>query len=143
MKKTARKPDMYLKILPAELRDDVVKLDAAISKVMKGLPRTLWEGVFWGGSDQTIIGYGDFEYTGSRGTKVNWFIVGLALQKNYISVYVTASDGKQYLARKYKDQLGKVKVGSSSISFRKLSDVKLDKLLELVARSRELAALTP
>ena len=39
--------------------DDMRLLDSVITSAMPGRSRTLWEGVFWGGTEQQIIGYGD------------------------------------------------------------------------------------
>ena len=110
-------------------------LDGRITAALPGHGRSLWEGVFWGGSAQSIIGYGDYSYVRSDKTPVEWFIVGLARQKNYYSVYVNAADGRRYLTEAYAGRLGKVKVGKSSISFRRLADVELEVLIELVARA--------
>lgn len=95
----------------------------------------LWEGVFWGGSQQRIIGYGDLTFTRSDKQKVEWFSVGLSLQKNYISVYIAATKDGQYLVRQNAKSLGKVKTGASSVSFKKLDDVNLDVLLDMVDES--------
>jgi len=133
-------PDAYLAALPDAIRDDMKQLDAAISKAMGGLDRVLWEGIFWGGSEQRIIGYGQYRYVGRDKKEGDWFIVGLAAQKTYLSVYVSAAEDGVYLARKYADRLGKAKVGSSVISFKRLADIDLDVLLELVARAREIMA---
>ena len=92
----------------------------------------MWEGVFWGGSEQQIIGYGNYSYQRSDKTQVKWFIVGLTRQKNYFSVYVNAVEGKTYLAERYGPQLGKVKIGKSSISFRNRADINLDVLREMI-----------
>ena len=48
------------------------------------------------------------------------------------SVYVNAVEGKNYLAELYGAQLGKVKIGKSSISFRNRTDINLDVLREMV-----------
>ena len=135
MEKTDTKPSDYIASLPAETRADVDRLDAAISDVMSGYPKTMWEGRFWGGSDQQIIGYGDYSYERSGGKTVEWFIVGLAQQKQYISVYVNATDDDGYLTERYADRLGKAKVGKSSISFKSLDNIHLDVLLDLVAHA--------
>lgn len=129
-------PDEHIASLPDEVRSDIAKLDKEFTKIIPQ-DRVLWEGVFWGGSQQSIIGYGHISFKGSKGN-IEWFVVGLALQKNYISVYVSAVDGKQYLAEKHKNELGKAKVGKSSISFAKLEDIKLDVLLDLVEHAKEL-----
>ena len=125
----------HLDSLPADVRADMKKLDSMLTKVM-GRKKTVWTGKFWGGTDQAIIGYGDYRSERPGKPTVEWFMVGLAAQKNYLSVYVNAAEDGTYLAQKYKDRLGKVKVGSSSISFRKLEDVDLDVLLELVGQAK-------
>jgi len=138
MEKTKTSPDSYIASLPEASRDDIEKLDQLISKVMSDHSRVMWEGVFWSGSEQKIIGYGDLTYIGSNKKEVEWFVIGLTLQKNYISVYVNAVERKLNLVD-YKDKLGKAKVGRSSIGFNSLSDVKIDVLLELVKKAKELA----
>ena len=137
MQKVSTSPDEYLQSLPDEIKKDIETLDEEISKAMPGENRVLWEGKFWGGSNQNIIGYGDVVYKRPK-DDIEWFIIGLAAQKNYISLYVNAVEGKQYVAEKYKDRLGKVKVGKSSISFKNLSDVNLDILVELVKQAKDI-----
>lgn len=110
-------------------------LDERLGAALPGHRRSLWQGVFWGGSAQTIIGYGDYSYVRSDKTPVEWFIVGLARQKSYYSVYVNAADGRRYLTEAYAGRLGKVKTGKSSISFRRLADLELEVLTELVERA--------
>lgn len=137
MQKTDRNPDDFLASLPDDVRGDMTALDTLISDVFEDQTRVLWEGVFWGGSEQEIIGYGDLVQKQSKGRVVEWFMVGLALQKNYISLYVNAVEGKQYVAEKYKDSLGKVKAGKSSISFKRLDDVDIDALGRVLRIARE------
>ena len=137
VEKTDTKPSDYIESLPTETHADVVRLDAAISTIMAGHPKTMWEGKFWGGSEQQIIGYGDYSYERSDRKTVEWFIVGLAQQKQYISVYVNAVDEDGYLTEKYADTLGKAKIGKSSISFTSLDDIHLDVLLDLVTKAEQ------
>ena len=136
-RRRTRKPSDFIASLPAETRADVARLDTEISKIMAGHPTIMWEGKFWGGSDQQIIGYGDYSYDRSDGKAAEWFIIGLAQQKQYISVYVNAADEDGYLTEKYADRLGKAKVGKSSISFRSLDNIDLDVLLDLVAKAEQ------
>jgi hypothetical protein len=140
MEKVTTSPATHLKSLPAEIRQDATALHKLISSEMKGLPCALWTGTLWGGSRQQIIGYGDYTYTRSDGAPATWFMVGFGVQKKYISVYVNAVDGRQYLAEKYKKRLGRVKVGRSNISFKRLADVDSGSLRELIARARRLMA---
>ena len=138
MHRSTRDINEFLDGLPEESRDDMKTLDSAFSTVMDGLDRVLFEGTFWGGSEQEIIGYGAGDYTRPNGTTVDWFMVGLALQKNYISVYINAVEDRQYLSEKYGKDIGKVKVGKSSLGFKSVDDIDLGKLTDLVAKAREL-----
>jgi hypothetical protein len=137
MEKTDRDPSAYLDTLPEEVRASMQSLDQLLSGIMVGQSRVLWEGVFWGGTNQVIIGYGDISTTQSRGRTVDWFMVGLALQKQYISIYVNAVEDRQYVVEKYRDQLGKAKVGKASISFKRLDDIDLAGLTRVVAIARD------
>jgi hypothetical protein len=138
MERTGRDIDAFLASLPDEVRADMTLLDSEISGVMAGLPRTLYEGKLWGGSDQEIIGYGVQRYRRSDKKEVEWFLVGLAQQKNYLSLYISAVEDRQYLSEKYGKDLGKVKVGKSSISFKSIEDIDLSKLTALLERAREI-----
>lgn len=133
-------PEDYLDSLPEPAQADLVALDLQIAKIMSGLERVIWKGKFWGGTDQNIIGYGDYTQKNRGGNVVNWFMVGLAMQKNYISVYVNAVEDNQYLTQRYADRLGKAKVGKSSVSFTKLENVNLAALLEMIAKARNLTS---
>jgi uncharacterized protein YdhG (YjbR/CyaY superfamily) len=79
-----------------------------------------------------MLGYGSFKYLNHRKEEIDWPIIALANQKNYISVYVCAMDSGEYLAEKNKDKLGKVSVGKSCIRFKKLEDVNLDVLKDVI-----------
>lgn len=137
MEKSATDPNEFILGIPDPVRGDIARLDKEISKIMKGEERVLWTGTFWGGSEQAIIGYGDLTYE-KKGKKVEWFKIGLALQKNYISLYVNAVEDNKYLSQKYAERLGKVKVGASSISFKRLEDVNIEALFELLKKARAL-----
>lgn len=139
MERVDTPPEEYLESLLAVTGADMTALHERIRAALPGHGCCVWAGVFWGGSEQTIIGYGDMSYVRSDKKRVEWFLVGLARQKNYYSVYVNAADGRRYLAEAYADRLGKAKVGKSSISFRTLADVDLDVLSELIERAGELS----
>jgi hypothetical protein len=139
MKKVDSSPAEFLDRVPDRVRADMKKLHTEIAKAMQGLPVSIWTGKMWGGTDQTIIGYGDMNYARPGGKTVEWFLIGLALQKNYISLYVNAVSDNKYLGQSYAKKLGKVKVGSASISFKQLSDVNLAELRDMLARARKIS----
>jgi len=114
-------------------------VDAVIAESLGGLERRLWEGVFWGGTQQQIIGYGRITQPRPRDKSVDWFLVGLAEQKRHLSIYVNASDGNQYLSQSWAERLGKVKTSSAAITFATVDSLDLDQLRAMLARAKALA----
>lgn len=130
--------DTWLTTIEDERAEEFRQLDALISDVFANDSRVLWVGKFWGGTDQTIIGYGDLIQPRPKGNDVHWFVVGLALQKANISIYVNAVKDGTYLGQSYGKKLGKVKLGSASIGFKTLADLDQDVFKEMLAKAREL-----
>lgn len=131
--------DTWLNSIDDQRSDEVKHLDMIISEVFAGDTRVLWIGKFWGGTDQTIIGYGDLVQPRPRGKDVHWFVVGLALQKANISLYVNAVKDGQYLGQAYGKALGKVKLGSASIGFKSIADLDMPVLKSLLQEARDLS----
>jgi hypothetical protein len=126
-----------------QIAETMTRLDLILSQAMPDRRRALYEGTFWGGTEQTIIGYGHIVQSRPRGEDVHWFLVGLARQKSHYSLYVNAvADGK-YLGQHYEGRLGKVKLGSASIGFKHLEDLDLDVLGELLVRADEVTDPDP
>lgn len=114
----------YFNALPPERREILEALQKIIKKVAPKLkPNFIYN----------MPGYGSFKYTNYKKEVIDWPIISIASQKNYVSVYVCALKDGEYLAEKYKDQLGKVSVGKSCIRFRRLEDLDL-KILEKVIK---------
>lgn len=132
--------DGWLDALTDPRSEDVRALDALIGAVFAGDSRVLWTGTMWGGTEQEIVGYGDLYQPRPKSEPVHWFVVGLALQKDNISIYVNAVTDGQYLGKVYGKALGKVKLGSASIGFRSLADVDLDVLAALLREARVLTS---
>ena len=137
MDRTNKDVDEFLGSLHGKRGDDMRLLDAAIQERMPGAERHLYEGTFWGGSDQQIVGYGLMDSTNQSGEDVEWFVIGIAEQKNYLSMYVNAIHDGEYLLRLYEHKLGKAKVGSASISFDSVDDLQLGTLFEMIDRAAE------
>jgi hypothetical protein len=85
----------------------------------------------WGSS---IVGFGSYHYTYESGREGDACATGFSARRSDISVYLTASFPGQeaWLAR-----LGKHKMGKACLSIRRLSDVDIGVLEQLVARSVE------
>ena len=140
MKRVESSPDDYIASQASDVRTVLEELHVLIKKALPDQDCYLWEGVFWGGSQQQIIGYGNYSYQRSDKKQVEWFTVGLARQKNYFSVYVNAVEDKTYLAEIYRSRLGKVKTGKSNIRFRNLADVNLNVLTEMIEHAGKITA---
>lgn len=117
-------------------------LDGVITAALPGATRVLWQGVFWGGTEQSIIGYGATVQPRPKGERVEWFLVGLARQQNYLSLYVNAAEDGAYLSRVYGKRLGKTKVGSASISFASAEVIDLSVLDEMVRHAGRITEWT-
>lgn len=81
------------------------------------------------GMNMAMIGYGRFTYTvRSSPQPIAWPIIGLALQKNYLSLYLSARRDGAPLLSFYADRLGK-KVSVSKIgalTFAQAADIDRD-----------------
>jgi hypothetical protein len=118
---------------------DLQAVDALVVAALPDVSRVLWRGVFWGGTEQAIVGYGDISQPRPRGADVQWFLVGLAEQSRHLSLYVNAADDDGYLVRRYEPRLGRVKVGAAAIAFRAPDDLDVEVLHELLVEARRIA----
>jgi hypothetical protein len=129
----AKTVNEYLAAVPEARRESVLALHKFIQKAApKCKPYFA----------TNMIGYGKFKYLNYKKETIDWPIIALANQKQYISVYVCSVVDGEYVAEKHKKELGKVKVGRSCISFKRLEDVNLPELgrvLEIAARHPGLA----
>jgi uncharacterized protein YdhG (YjbR/CyaY superfamily) len=123
----------YLSALPPERKAAITFLHTFIQKASpKFKPYFAYN----------MLGYGKFKYRNYKKEIIDWPIVALASQKNYMSVYVCALEGKQYIAEKHKKELGKVSVGRSCIRFKKLEDVDLVVLRQVLQKAAKRPGLT-
>ena len=137
MQRSTTTPEAFIASLPDGVRDDIATLDNLLAEAMAGEERVLWDGVMWGGTYQRIIGYGSHQYVNRSGKSVDWFVIGLAAQKNYLSLYVNAADADGYILRRYAKRLGKVKIRSANATFKRAADIDLGVLSELATAARD------
>lgn len=120
----------YLAAVPAERAEMITFLHAFIQKAAPSLkPRFAYN----------MLGYGSFPYVNHKKETVEWPIIALANQKQYVSVYVCCAIDGKYVAETHKKELGKVSVGKSCIRFKKIEDVNLEGLKNVIG----IAAKTP
>lgn len=79
-----------------------------------------------------MLGYGPYHYRYASGREGDAAVVQIASNKQAISVYVVCVEDGRYLAEAAAASLGKVSVGKSCIRIRKLEDVDLDALGDLL-----------
>lgn len=107
--------------LAGDRAEDLAALDRLILKAAPDL--TPVKGRLFIG----MLSYGLIPYKTKSGSNYSeWPAVMLAPQKNYLSLYVCVTDKEgNYLAETYCDKLGKVSCGKSCIRFKKLEDLDL------------------
>ncbi len=113
----------YLKAVPAERSEAMLFLHKFIQETVPSLKSHF---------AYNMLGYGSFKYKNYKKEIINWPVISLANQKNYISLYVCAVKNGEYVAEKNKAELGKVSVGKSCIRFKKLEDLDLEGLKKVL-----------
>jgi len=123
-KETDASVEEYLSAIEDDARrKDCETLVSLMSKITRSPPR------MWGAS---IVGFGSYHYKYASGREGDACITGFSSRKGDISVYLTA-DGenlKPHLAK-----LGRHKMGKSCLYIRKLEDVDMKVLKQLVTES--------
>lgn len=123
----------YLEQLP----DERLKTIKAIDKLIKQTSPKLKAHFA-----ANMLGYGNFKYKGTKKEMLDWPVISLASQKNYISLYICAVTKDGYLAEQFKDELGKVSVGRSCIRFKKIEDLNLKTLTKIIKLAEKFPGLT-
>jgi hypothetical protein len=118
--------DDYLAAIDDEVRrDDCRVLARLMSGVTRQPPR------MWGAG---IVGFGSYHYRYESGREGDAPLTGFAARKGDISVYlVTGFEGREALLAR----LGRHKTGKACLYVRRLSDVDMQVLEQLVAGSVE------
>lgn len=126
-------------------RNELEAIDGLIRRAAPGLRRYFHEGTPAGqaGMRMKMIGYGQFLYAIRSGKQTLWPVIGLALQKNYISLYCAVTVDGHPITTLYADRLGALRVGRNNFSFERFSDLNADALEALVSRSAEIFEAEP
>jgi Domain of unknown function (DU1801) len=131
-KSDAATHEEYIERLAEPRRREIRALHDLIRRTVPQLEPTM---------DFGMLGYGKYHYRYPSGREGDWQLVGVASNKNYISLYVTAAapDGG-YLAETYKEQLPKASIGKSCVRFKRLGDVDHKALERLLRNAAEVGA---
>jgi hypothetical protein len=115
--------DFLNSITDEQKRQDAFTLLALMSEITGLEPK------MWGAG---IVGFGDVHYKYASGREGDWFKVGFSPRKQNLTLYIMDGFPKYYdlLA-----QLGKHKTGVSCLYLKKLADVDLRILRELISQS--------
>lgn len=98
----------------------------AIVKIMKKVSGE--EPRIWGTS---IVGFGRYHYKGASGREGEWFITGLSPRKANLTLYIFMVLEKEAALLK---KLGKHSIGKGCLYFKRLADVDVKVLEELIAK---------
>ena len=112
----------------SKLPDEQSRADCTvITKLMEDA--TKQKGVMWGTS---IAGFGDTTIKYAGGKEAGWPLIAFSPRKQSLTFYISASDpGKADLLAK----LGKHKVSGSCLHIKRLSDIDLPTLKQLINAS--------
>jgi hypothetical protein len=116
-------------------RTDLQKLDKLVKESAPGLKRYFHRGTPRGESGMRfkMIGYGRSQYLAQSGKNVEWPVVGVALQKSYISVYLSVVRNGLPLVQSYSGKLGELRSGRNNFSFEKYEDLVTSTVSSLLA----------
>lgn len=117
-------PEEYLAALDEPRRTDIATLHDRIRSVAPGLTS---------GTQRGFLTYGGYHYKYGSGREGDWFALGLASNKQYISLYAPPNvDLEGYVAR-----LPKANLGRGCIRFKRVADVDLEVVDEIVRKAAE------
>jgi hypothetical protein len=105
------------------VRDDCFALVKLMKKVTKARPR------MWGSS---IVGFGSYHYTYASGREADWLLAGFSPRKQNLTIYITSGFENYHALLK---RLGKHSTGKSCLYVKRLADVDMGTLTQLVEQS--------
>ena len=128
----AGSPDAFI----AAIADDRKRVDAeTLVKLMSevtGEPAELWY--------PSMIGFGKWRYRYESGREGDWFFAGFSPRKTNLTVYLP---GGFDALQSQLDRLGKHSHSKVCLYFKRLSDIDLDVLREMVTISSDWARSSP
>lgn len=132
-KSKAKTPEEYISMIDEPRKGEIQNLHNLIRKTVPDLKPYMQSG---------MIGYGKYQYKYSSGREGEWFLIGLASNKSYISIYACSAYDNGYVAEKYKNDLPKASIGKSCIRFKKVEDIDLDVLKNILLEVKEVGGVS-
>lgn len=118
---------------------DLKSIDTFIQKIAPTLQPWFYDvGPKDPGMTFKMVAYGKFTYTPAKSPDavIDWPVIGIALQKNYISVYISITKDDKPLVDYY-DQLGYTRRGNNNFSFEtfgQLDKSAFEQMIKEIAR---------
>jgi Domain of unknown function (DU1801) len=125
-KKTEQSVDAFLDGLADEGRRVECRTVLELMRKVTGDEPKMW--------GTSIVGFGSYHYRYASGREGDWFLTGFSPRKQNLTLYVMAGFPR---FDDLMQRLGKYKTGKSCLYLRKLEDVDLEVLEELLRASAE------
>lgn len=123
-KKTTLSVNAFIRRVPDPVRR---KDSEIIIAIMKRVTKS--EPCMWG---PAIIGFGVYKYRYPDGREMEWFVTGFSPRKQYLALYLMSGYPRH---RKILQRLGTYSTGKSCLYIKRLADVDLAVLEELIRAS--------
>jgi hypothetical protein len=117
----AATPEAYVEALESPRREDIGRLHARIRELAPTLAASAAEG---------MLTYGRYSYRSRSGRSGEWWTLGIASNKAYISLYTPTVQAEPYVAR-----LPKANLGRGCIRFKRLDDLDPEVIDEVILAS--------
>lgn len=121
---TDKDVDQFIASVENEVRQKDAKTLLALTKKITGKEPKIW--------GKSIIGFGKYKYQRKNGQEFEWFNVGFSPGKAHMTVYVMYDINTE---SKLLEQLGPHKTGKGCLYIKRLEQVDLQALEELIAKS--------
>ncbi len=123
-KRTKASVSAYINAIADEDRRKDAKTLVKLMKSVTGKQPKLW--------GPSIIGFGTYHYTYASGREGDWPVTGFSPRKDNLSIYIMSGfSGEKALMKR----LGKHKTGKSCLYLKRLADIDMKVLEQLVTKS--------
>lgn len=111
------------KVADNRRRQDCFTILELMKKITKSEPK------MWGGG---IVGFGNYHYKYESEREGDWFVAGFSPRKNNLTLYIMSGFAHY---NELLGKLGKHKTGKSCLYIKRLEDVNLEVLAEMIETS--------